>query len=136
MKTILALLLLCTSPALARLGETREQCDARYGKPVAAQADPPTQMYDKAGLLIVCKFDAPADSTCRGIAFCRSGPGSSRNEPLIQVEIDLLLKASSEGKTWIKDSATSSATEDLWTRDGARASYNKETHLLTIIRKD
>ncbi|WP_146852450.1 hypothetical protein [Brevifollis gellanilyticus] len=136
MKTLITFLLLCASPALARLGETREQCEARYGKAVAGQSDPPASMHEKAGLFIICKYDSAEGGKCRGIVFNRTDPVSRKKDPLMKVEIEILLKASSEGGEWVKDSIFSSTDEDIWRREGAKASYSHLTHDLVIIHKD
>jgi len=57
MKPLLAALL-CIMPliASARIGETLDQCIARYGKPITLEPSEPHQIFHKDGLTIGCHF--------------------------------------------------------------------------------
>ena len=48
-------MLIASTPALARIGETPEQCQARYGEPVKKLSNN-RSLFQKNGILIIAEF--------------------------------------------------------------------------------
>ncbi len=97
MKFLLLFLLLST-PALARMGETREQCDARYGEPIRPAFDAMSTVHQKAGIEILCHFH---EGKCDAIDFSRVGDASDGQYPgFSKAAAKALMEASSAGKPW------------------------------------
>lgn len=99
MKTILIVLLTCAS-ALARIGETEPQIEARYGKPIKriSATDLPgpghTQMYKSAGIQIMVTFiDGASGSEC----YSKSSHGK-----LELSEVETILTANAGEKRWLE----------------------------------
>ena len=130
----LLLLLLTALPTFARLGETKAECETRYGKPVGttAQGNP---AYLKGGLDIVILFWKDKAIT---LFIGKHKPGASdldapgddaeTRDPLTLVEIDVLLKANSATLEWKKEEDNPFA-EHSWTRADKRfyAAYGNKT---------
>ncbi len=97
---LLSVLISLASPALARIGETREQCEARYGKPVRVLENPQTTIHQKAGLEVRCAF---YEGKCDQIIFQHIERGADgKRLPLTELELKTLMEANSEGKAWEK----------------------------------
>jgi hypothetical protein len=131
----LLLLLLTALPTFARLGETKAECEARYGKPISIIAENNGAIYQKAGLTIVITFWK--DKAAR-VSFSKDNPDHPGYEidgraPLTRVEQDTLLKANSGNSTWKKDEE-SDAKLVSWTRadDKAIAMYSADGNDLTF----
>ncbi|MBE7497111.1 MAG: hypothetical protein HS117_19390 [Verrucomicrobiaceae bacterium] len=58
MKTLLITLMLLCGLAHARLGETLEQCKARYGEPTSKDAATAVVYFEKSGVIIAAHFVA------------------------------------------------------------------------------
>ncbi len=102
MKTFFLLSILLVIPALvsARIGETREQCEARYGKPAADEpADTTDTMHHKAGYKVICTY---YEGKCEKISFAHEKDATGRASPLSESEIMTLLQSNSGGKPWAK----------------------------------
>lgn len=84
-----------TSPALARLGETAEECEARYGPPVEHQrarmplSDPVAQVFTKNGITIIAEF---YQGKVWSITF--------RRPEINHAEMEAILLANSSERTW------------------------------------
>lgn len=63
------MLLLIASPASARLGETVQECLARYGEAIEADAEERTAAFVKSGFLVMVYFDD--SGYCDKIIFIR-----------------------------------------------------------------
>ncbi|WP_395740569.1 hypothetical protein [Prosthecobacter sp.] len=93
MKTLrLALLtLLClSSAALARIGETQDECIRRYGEPVQRDADK-TLSFRKSGIAVTCTF---LEGRCVHIRYQKLDPDARLNGR----EVDILRAAN--GTHW------------------------------------
>jgi len=128
---ILALSLLTALPSLARLGETKAECETRYGKPVGTTKSG-NPRYLKGGLEIVIAF-AKDKAITLYIAKPKDGTteldlpivlDSEGRPELSKAEIDALLKANSAGSEW-KLGTDDPFGDAYWNRaDGkATASY-------------
>jgi hypothetical protein len=128
---------LSASLCQARLGDTKDQCIARWGQPLPTPDFPPPgyeadtfttfSTFAKDGYHIVVGFNNGAV----GVEMISKQVGGD----LSDTEKAGILGADSAGLAWVKSTAIS-ATED-WTRnDGALASYAPFTHVLTIKSKD
>lgn len=83
--------LMITGNAFGRIGETVEQCAARYGAPISVDASTGFHSYQKSGMDIICKFTA---GQCAVIVYTHTdrdvlGHGSEMSSE----EIDTLLHA-------------------------------------------
>lgn len=126
----IALLLLTALPSLARLGETKAQCEARYGTPVGTTKAGNTR-YLKGGLEIVIIYSHDKAST---LYFAKPKPGATdlditistnkdKRPELTQAEQDTLLQANTGTSTW--QSKTGDPFGDpVWRRaDGKAVAY-------------
>ena len=68
---ILAIILALMIPqiTMARMGETIEQCDTRYGNPVATEEDSQSRTYLKKGIRIECFFESAPEGKCAHIKY-------------------------------------------------------------------
>jgi hypothetical protein len=136
---IILFLLLTALPTFARLGETKPECEARYGKPVrtTAQGNP---VYLKGGLEIAIVFWKDKAATLY-IAKAKTGAPDvdrfgddleEKRDPLSEVEMDVLLKANHGGSEWNREKDNPFA--DLsWKRadEKADAMYYSRSLMLT-----
>ncbi|GEP46178.1 hypothetical protein [Brevifollis gellanilyticus] len=110
---LLSVLISLASPALARIGETREQCEARYGKPVRVDEKDQRTHHEKAGFQVECHFH---EDKCDHLKISHADKDASGEPlPLSDSELTTLLEASSNGKAWeivVKDDAAGSV---FWT---------------------
>ncbi|MCW1887875.1 hypothetical protein OKA04_24290 [Luteolibacter flavescens] len=134
LRIILPLLLLTALPAAARLGETRAQCDTRYGKPVAFTTRSGNPIYLKGGQEIVVGF---LDDKAIFIRFSKLAPGakesdipldSDKTAQLSEAEMDVLLKANAATFKWTRQPDEDGA-DIVWSlSDGkCRATYADRT---------
>lgn len=72
MRTLILLCVMLAAPAWARLGETLEQCSARYGKPVQTDTLEVGARFEQAGWCICAWFDEAGK--CDYIVFTKVGP--------------------------------------------------------------
>ena len=55
--------------AMARMGETVEQCDKRYGELIETTADNRSRTYLKKGIKVECFFEATPEGKCVHIKY-------------------------------------------------------------------
>ncbi|MBL7114353.1 MAG: hypothetical protein ISS35_01190 [Kiritimatiellae bacterium] len=155
--TVILVFLVCTGLAEARLGESRKQCDSRYGKPMTTR-----ETDDKAmGVYRKSSFEVAVEFTKRKILFRRrysackvvyrkplaSGDGSL---PFTEGELNTLLGANASKMRWsevdmyIEAARTSDVDKrvrllrdaenfTIWMReDGAQAVHDRRQHTLTV----
>ncbi len=96
MKSLL-LFLLCASPALARIGDTRAQCEVRYGASV--HSDEESTHYEKAGYRVICTF---YQGKCDSVVMSHPEDAAGRTPPMTESERTMLLRSISSGMTWTK----------------------------------
>lgn len=98
--------------AYARVGETTEQCRARYGEPISSSEK--GTLYKKSGLLIVATF---YEGKCDLIGYRKVEENSlGKAIKLTENEINLLLKSNSQSE-WKKQNNLSMSSQ--WqTEDG------------------
>ncbi len=117
----LLLFLLCASPALARIGETPEQCEARYGKPARqlVQKEDVTVWYEKAGYEIMCVF---FEGRCDMVDFSKlEKSASGRPLPLTASEVKVLLESNTAGKAWVQTGSNAQKGYSAWKCDDLEA---------------
>ena len=136
---IIALLLCCCASAFARIGETIEQCNQRYGqcKQRYGQPDKPTEQYVdflKAPFKIIVHFyQGKADRvTYRMIEENDLGEGADISDN----EIEQLLKLNGADRQWKRRVVIS--MDRYWeTQDGRLIAYYKTfEHYLAITTKE
>ncbi len=109
---LLSVLISLSSPALARIGETREQCEARYGKPVRVDEEYHNTSHEKAGLAVECYF---YEGKCERIAFQHIDMGADgKRLPLTELEVKTLMEANSGGGVWEKRLEDSESGSVMW----------------------
>lgn len=98
MKTIAAatIIMLTASAALARIGESQDECRARYGEPVDSK--PGSAIYVKNGLIICVEFHAGKADLLIFVKEKTDILGTS--EALSETEVSTLLKANGGGQEW------------------------------------
>lgn len=131
----LLLFLLCTSSALARIGESPEQCAARYGEPIRPGFEPMSTVHQKAGIEVVCHYH---EGKCDSIDFSRLGEGSNGQWPgFSMAEAKALMEASSGGKPWSLALDDQKLGFAMWRTEGLDASHvYKGVCRLTITTTD
>jgi hypothetical protein len=139
---IAAVTLTTSSTLFARIGETEQECAARYGEPIKKFPDNSFH-YQKADLgILITFFNGKADAiTYRKIATNVLGKG----EEISENEIEILLKSNSGGVPWKKRVAisitknweTDSMTKHWETENGELlATYLTFDNLLKVGTKD
>ena len=128
----LLLLVAFTSSAFARLGETLQQCEQRYGKP--AQSDATSLTFQKSGFfLIVYFFEGKCDKiTYRKVEQNALGKGVEISDN----ELSQLMQLNAGGRQWKKINLIS--MDKVWqTEDGEIfAKYETIGGFLVIAIKD
>ena len=130
---IAAVALTTSSTLFARIGETEQECAARYGQPVNNFPND-RLLYQKSGLgILITFFNGKADAiTYRKIATNALGKG----EPLSEHEVEILLNSNSGGAPW-KSVAVISMNRNWKTENGElQAAYNTIENLLMVGTKD
>ncbi len=129
---VLFVILVVALPARARLGETEDQCIARYGTPTEildadkAQVPYRTLNFIKGNYNVGAAF---IDGHCECLCIQRTD-----NSDLSDNEIQILLDANSDGHTWKKSTETS--VYHQWLRDdGTLAHYDTDRHMLALMSK-
>jgi hypothetical protein len=124
-----------SAPALvsARIGETREQCEARYGKPTGLGED--YSFHEKSGLQVVCIYHA---GKCDCIAFNQLEMSADKKTlPLSDTMIQTLLKANSAGQTWRETGLELEGNMGHWECASMTAEYylDKSSPVLRIVTR-
>lgn len=135
MKTFFLLSILLVIPALvsARIGETREQCESRYGKPVSSGED--YSFHEKSGLQVVCIYHA---GKCDCIAFNQLEMDAEKKTlPLSDTMLQTLLKANSGGQTWRETDLELEGNIGHWECASMTAEYylDKSSPVLRIVTR-
>jgi hypothetical protein len=119
---------LTTSTLFARIGETEQECAARYGEP-SERLPNNSLLYRKSGLFILITFfNGKADS----IAYRKIAKVSRFSEN----EIEILLKNNSGGVPWQEREGTSVNREWLTENGELLATYITHKHSLMVTTKD
>lgn len=126
-KTAMLLAALLPAVVFARIGETVEQCRARYGKPVAVDREALTMTWHRQGIRIVAEFDKR--HRCRRISYGRAPGAAGVN--LTDAELEALLAANAPPlREWQRVHA---AGVERWEAGRLVATYGRRRgHLLTI----
>jgi hypothetical protein len=121
---------LLVSPAFARIGETEQQIEKRYGKStltVSTGNEPLQKVYQSSGLNITVTY---LDGVSQREIFTKQdGSELSKNE------IAILLEANAAGSKWIEDpTATSLAGVQGWKLEsgGRTAAFSRDKTRLVI----
>ena len=89
---------LAPSTAFARLGETRAECETRYGQPFKVYEGENKIEFRANDMQVFCTFmGANADAVCEHIGY-NSLKGLA--SPMSLEQVETLLKANSQGKKW------------------------------------
>ena len=127
----LLLLLLTALPTFARLGETKAECETRYGKPIVTLTD--TERFIKADIQIQITYLSDKASH---IEYERrtATPDAADKKPkdLTETELTVFLDANKGNSHWKK--RASDSTWIKWERadGGASATYWVKTGSLTV----
>ena len=114
--------------ALARIGETEEQCDERYGKPFAVSEDKVERTYKKGEFHMRAQFH---DGKCDLIMFAK--PDGTPQE-ISESERDVLMKANGGGREWQK-SKDGAEVMHFETRDGELYALYNSRGLMIATRE-
>ncbi|GEP46403.1 hypothetical protein [Brevifollis gellanilyticus] len=130
MKTLFLFLLLC-APAFARIGETRAQCEARYGPPVEVRNEGEITVHQKDGFAVRCTY---FEGKCEAIVFSKAPANPAEgNLPLSDAEHKTLMDANSGGKTWVKLRENAEHHFTVWRCEGMRAWHDGKNHQMEIF---
>jgi hypothetical protein len=127
---IIALLLCCCASAFARIGDTEQQIEARYGKTIGTLSrgnSPLQKVYRSSGLEIVVTY---VDGVSQIELFVKEDKsGLSENE------IGVLLEANAASSKWIEDPSARLAGMQGWKLEsgGRMAGY---AHSALMISTD
>jgi hypothetical protein len=129
--------LLMGSVCQARLGETMDQCVARWGQSVPSPDFPPPG-YEADTFATFATFQKGDYHIIVG--FLKGVVGleiiaKQESSDLSDNEKAAILEADSAGQIWIK--STTPNVNEIWTRnDGALASYDPFNHVITLKSND
>lgn len=129
----LALLAVTASSASARIGETRKQCVARYGKPVSV-SDKGT-LFVKGPMKIFVTF---SDGKAESIWLQKTDPDvPALAVPISKEEIETFLVANSQGFQWRYNASLPDGDEVWITKDSELgALYSHATLSLQVYTRD
>ena len=120
----------------ARLGETPDECDRRYGTPITCpepnreRAIVENRVYLRNGIRVEVEFQNEEDGVVRANFVIYSKPGNYMNTPLSSTELHTFLSANSNSRTWDEQDDMEEAlqTEDSYTKtERIRSSLNSST---------
>ncbi|GEP46406.1 hypothetical protein BGE01nite_56970 [Brevifollis gellanilyticus] len=115
---------------MARIGETRAQCEARYGPSLKLRSDGDTSVHERAGLQIQCIY---FDGKCESIRFSKLVEPRADAVPLTEAEVKTLMEASSGGRPWTLSSSDEATHFRAWECGTLSAMYSGNiTHELII----
>ncbi|GEP46405.1 hypothetical protein BGE01nite_56960 [Brevifollis gellanilyticus] len=115
---------------MARIGETREQCETRYGPAVDVKDGGETSIHVRAGFKVECTF---FEGKCDCIAFSKMAASPElAGLPLTEAEQQLLMGVNSGGKTWALKREVPQLRVQLKVCDGLEAMHNGTSHNLRI----
>lgn len=117
MKTLAFFFAMMVIPLLARIGETNEECDARYGQGELTKVAG-TKIYKKAGFEIECSF---RDGKVVRMDFSHIEKDSA-GQPIkiTSAELDALMEANGGGDKWEKGFIGNIFRPGWATEDGTR----------------
>ena len=131
MKTSLLLIaLMFSTPAFARIGETTEQIDKRYGQPLETKRDKEEiRRYSFRDFTVLVGVD-------RGISQCEVYQKKD-NSRMTEAEIQGLLQANAGKSDWNYEPDENLESFIYWSRDKRTrvAIYNLATHGLMVTSK-
>ena len=123
MKTILllavtaALMIGSAGRAMARLGETEAQVEARFGPAVSGDKEPRdgmlTKLYTKSGVQVMVFFIAGKSAA--------EGYSKDNLEAFSETEVQTLLEANAQGKNTWEESKQTNFTKKIFLRSDAQA---------------
>lgn len=106
----LLLLHLTVVPSQARLGETKAECEKRYGTPTESDRENGTFTYLKNGVTIIARF---REDKCVSITYRNSArPSAGSATPFTNIEIGILRAANEGGQVW--NLSPPSSTGTVW----------------------
>ena len=125
---IAAVALTTSSTLFARIGETEQECAARYGEPIKKLPND-SLLYQKADLnIFITFFNGKADA----IAYRKI----AKDQQLSENEVEILLNGNSDGVRWQEREGTSVDREWVTENGELLATYDSGDHLLMVGTKD
>ena len=133
MKAMLAITLFFTLylSAFGRIGETREQCIERYGKPDSSPSVPSVLSFEKSGLEIYVLFNDAGNADF--IAFGKLPDSKGSCDSLSKSEIDVLME--SNGEEWIENTPTNPKNSREWQTEDKKRFANLDEFGITLTIK-
>jgi hypothetical protein len=137
MKTIL-ILILSASACLARIGETLEQCSARYGKEISRQKEGGKEVigFLKGELMTGVQMREAKAVT---LLFVKHNENQAFPPELSAAELKTLLDANSAGSTWVETTKQFDFVNRTWKtqNDERMAIYDtvKRTLIITTFEE-
>ena len=131
---ILVVSIVSIAASQARLGETKEQCTARYGPAIKVNRETDSLFFRKNGLTVMASF---YEGKCHSIAYIKVETDAlGQTAEFSDVEKTALMEANSAGKAWSKRKAISLNSE--WESDGGAvlAVYETLGHMLIVLTHD
>ena len=131
LKYLIPLLCLAGLPGFARLGESAQECMARYGPNIQVLQQGTKHAFMKGGYIIVVGLH---DGRCDSLGYQHADAGAAGlPSELTEKEMTTLLTANAGPSTWKSEAFNEPGK--FWTRaDGlARASYDPKMRTLTLV---
>ena len=129
--TLLLIALMFSSPAIARIGETPEQLNKRYGKPLETiRENLETRRYLFRGFIILVGLE-------KGISQCEVYRKED-NSRMTESDIYGLLEANTGSSEWVHEPKENFENYVYWSKDKKTrvGIYNLATHRLMITSKE
>lgn len=99
-KQLLTLIVLTAMTSLARIGETLDECKARYGDPVNASGDGTDAMFNKNGIIVAVEF---TDNKADFVMYAKEKTNVvGIGEKFSNAEVETLLKSNGGDRQWSK----------------------------------
>jgi hypothetical protein len=135
---ILIILLHFNLPSFARIGETPQECIARYGKPINVLRHEKSMQFKKAGFLVLIQFK---NNIAEGIVYQREGrqvedTGVYAIGSISEFELMKFLKANGGDREWKEVGADYKWTAWRTSDDQLFARYETENMTLCINKLD
>ncbi len=130
--TTFIMLLMLGIGAQAHLGETPQQCVARYGNPTGMDEKQTTFFFTKEGVNVHATFDG---GKCVKLILSKQAMGGLLRRDFDDHEVRMLLAANSAGQTWEKSSGF---VDDEWVTEKRDlcATHEGVTRRLVIMTQE
>jgi hypothetical protein len=129
--TALAIVVAAATTAHAIIGETKEQCAARYGEPEVIRDKGALLGYMKGSLVIQSHFHEGKCDSVTYVILSQSGDGNPRPQSEKDMEIFRLMNGGE--KKWLQDKNTPELITWFTVDLDLQCVYDRQIHSLTVV---